>query len=179
MMLSKNRLVSIFIAIVATAIALSGAPRTAHAQTSAPKGPLTEAQLLDLQKKFQDACVADDMPTLSALMADNATFVHGSGFVQTKSQFINSITSGQLKVTTYELKDAKVVFFDGGAIVTGLIDVGLAPPPSAAAGTPPRLLHMRGSTVWLRKLDGWQLILNQGTPLMGPPPAAAPPSASH
>jgi ketosteroid isomerase-like protein len=172
MRLSKNRFISVFITIVATAIACSGVPRSIHAQTSAPKGPLTEAQILDLQKKFQDACVAADMPTLSALMADDAVFVHGSATVQTKAQFINSITSGQLKVTTYEIKEPRVVFFDGGALVTGLIDVGLAPPPSAAAGTPPRLLHMRGSTVWLRKLDGWQLILNQGTPLMGPPPAS-------
>ncbi len=175
MRLSKNRFISVFITIVAIVVAALGAPRSTHAQTSASlKGPLTEAQILDLQKKFQVACVAADMPTLSALMADDAIFVHGSAAMQTKAQFINSITSGQLKVSTYEIKEPKVVFFDGGAVVTGLIDVGLAPPPSAAAGTPPRLLHMRGSTVWLRKLDGWQLILNQGTPLAGPPPAAAP-----
>lgn len=175
MTLSRNRFISVFITIVAIVVATLGTPRSAYAQNSAsPKGPLTEAQVLDVQKKFQDASVAADMPTLSALMADNAIFVHGSAALQTKAEYINSITSGQLKVSTYALRDAKVVFFDGGAIVTGLIDVGLAPPPSAAAGTPPRLLHMRGSTVWLRKLDGWQLILNQGTPLAGPPVAAAP-----
>ncbi|MGD0955592.1 MAG: nuclear transport factor 2 family protein [Candidatus Acidiferrales bacterium] len=174
MSLSRNRFISIFITIVATVVAGLGAPRSAHAQNAAsPKGPLTEGQVLDLQKKFQAASVAADMATLSALMADDAVFVHGSAALQTKAQYINSITSGQLKVITYELKEPKVVFFDGGAIVTGLIDVGLAPPPSAA-GAPPRLLHMRGSTVWVRKLDGWQLILNQGTPLAGPPPAAAP-----
>jgi ketosteroid isomerase-like protein len=173
MKLSKHRLISIFIAIVAIVVAGVGTPRSARAQNGAsPKGPLTEAQVLDLQKKFQDASVAADMPALSALMADNAIFVHGSAAMQTKAQYINSITSGQTKLTMYESKDSKVVLFRGGAVVTSLTDVDLAPPPSAAADTPPRLLHMRVSTVWLRKLDGWQLILNQGTPLAPPPPAA-------
>lgn len=140
---------------------------TARAQTAAPKGALNEAQVLALQKKFQDASMAADLPTLSALMADNATFIHGSGAVQTKAEYINSITSGQMKLTTYELKESKVIFFKDGAIVVGLTDVGLAPARNAAPGAPPRLIHMRVSTVWLRKLDGWQIVLNQGTPLAG------------
>jgi ketosteroid isomerase-like protein len=145
-----------------------------RAQTAAPEGVLTEAQVIALQKKFQVASMAADMPTLSALMADDATFIHGTGLVQTKAQFINSITSGELKLTRYELRQSKVTFFKDGAVVVGLTDIGLAPPHNAAPGTPPRLLHMRVSTVWLRKLDGWQLILNQGTPLLsGPPPSAA------
>lgn len=139
----------------------------ARAQTAAPKGALNEGQVLALQKKFQAASMSADLPTLSALMADNAVFVHGSGVAQTKAQYIDSITSGQMKLTTYELKESKVIFFKDGAIVVGLTDVGLAPPRNAAPGTPPRLIHMRVSTVWLRKLDGWQLILNQGTPLAG------------
>ncbi|MGC2333862.1 MAG: nuclear transport factor 2 family protein [Candidatus Acidiferrales bacterium] len=146
---------------------------SACAQTGAPKGALDKAQILALQKKFQDASVAADLPALSALMADNATFIHGSGLVQSKAQYIDSITSGQMKLTTYELKESKVTFFKDGAIVVALTDVGLAPPRNAAPGTLSRLLHMRVSTVWLRKLDGWQLVLNQGTPLAGLPPAAA------
>lgn len=139
----------------------------AGAQTAGPKGALNEAQVLALQKKFQQASMAADLAALSALMADNATFIHGSGVAQTKAEYINSITSGQMKLTTYELKESKVTFFKDGAIVVGLTDVGLAPPRNAAPGTPARLIHMRVSTVWLRKLDGWQLILNQGTPLAG------------
>jgi ketosteroid isomerase-like protein len=179
MRLTKKRVISIGATaisarILATMLFVAGLTAgSVRAQTTAPEGALNEQQVLALQKKFQDASMAADMPTLSALMADDATFIHGSGLVQTKAQYINSITSGQMKLSTYELKESKVVFFKGGAIVVGLTDVGLAPPPNAAPGTPPRLLHMRISTVWLRKLDGWQLILNQGTPLAGPPPAAA------
>jgi ketosteroid isomerase-like protein len=177
MRLSKNRVSSVGIptcgaALTAILFVAGLTAASVCAQTAAPKGALNKAQILVLQKKFQDASIAGDLPTLSALMADNATFIHGSGLVQTKAQYINSTTSGQMKLTAYELKESKVTFFKDGAIVVALTDVGLAPPRNAAPGTPPRLLHMRVSTVWLRKLDGWQLILNQGTPLTDPPPAA-------
>jgi hypothetical protein len=70
-----------------------------------------------------------------------------------------------MKLSTYQLNDHKVVLFDGGAIVNGMVDVGLVPPN----GGEPRLLHMRNSSVWVHKPAGWQLILNQGTPVAGPP----------
>jgi Domain of unknown function (DUF4440) len=166
MTLPKKSVVSI--GVIAMMVFAGFAAGSARGQTAAPQGELNEAQVLALQKKFQDASVAADHPTLSALMDDNATFIHGSGVVQTKAEYIDSLTSGKMKFTTYELKGSKVVFFKGGAIVVGLTDVGLAPPRSAPASTPTRILHMRVSAVWLRKLDGWHLILSQGTPLAGP-----------
>ena len=149
------------------------AATSARAQTDDAKGALNAAQILALQKKFQDAGITADMPTLSALVADNATFVHASGLVQTKAEFINSITSGEMKVINYKITESKVVFFKGGAIVLAVDDATVAPSRKTASGSAPRQLHMRISTVWLRKLDGWQIILNQGTSLAGTPPAGA------
>ncbi|MGA3293132.1 MAG: nuclear transport factor 2 family protein [Candidatus Acidiferrales bacterium] len=171
MRLSQSRSVSAVITVAALLFAFAGTARLARAQG---KQSFTETQVLDVQKKFQDASVAGDAATLSALMADDALFIHGSAAAQTKAQYIASVSSGQLKLTTYESKDSKVVFFDGGAIVSGLTDVGLAPPPTAPADTPPRLLHMRVSTVWIQTPSGLQLILNQGTPLAPPPPPGTP-----
>jgi hypothetical protein len=178
MELSKNRAVFARTAALALLVALfvaTFAAISARAQTDDAKGPLTESDVLALQKKFQDAGIHPDMPTLSALIADNATFIHDSGLVQTKAQFINSITSGQMKALSYKMKDAKVVFFRGGAIVLAVDDLTVAPPRNAPSGAA-RLLHLRISTVWLRKLDGWQIILNQGTSLE---PAKDASSASH
>lgn len=103
-------------------------------------------------------------------MADDATFVHGSALVQTKAEFLESVSKGQLKITTYESKDSKVVFFDGGAIVSAVTDVALAPRPGVAGAQPFRV-QMRVSSVWVAKPAGWQLILNQGTPIPAPPAA--------
>ncbi|HTZ73930.1 MAG TPA: hypothetical protein VMB47_08415, partial [Candidatus Aquilonibacter sp.] len=75
--------VSIGVARVSAALALatllfvsSLAEPSVRAQTATRKGALNEAQILALQKKFQDASMAADLPALSALMADNAIFIH-------------------------------------------------------------------------------------------------------
>jgi hypothetical protein len=168
-MSNRSRSISVA-AMMAVVLFAAGNARRMSAQNDAATRPkMTQAQMLDLQKQFEDASVAADAVKVSALMSDDAIFVHGSGAVQTKAEYINSLTTGQLKVSTYQMNDGQVVFFDGGAVVSGPTDIGLVSP----GGAPPRLLHLRVSTVWVAKPTGWQVILNQGTPIAGPPAAPA------
>lgn len=159
----KNARVLIVVAcaIAATFLVSSFAART-RAQASA-----AQQKVLDMQKKFQDLAVNGDADGVAALMTDDAIFVHGNGVAQSKSEFVAAIRGGQMAFSLYELKDPKVVTFKGGAIVSGLVDLGLKSPPGATAA--PRLLHMRGSSVWLSTSSGWKLALDQDTTLSGPP----------
>ena len=161
--------------IIALGVALFLSPAVAgglNAQSKTTSKPrLTESQALDLQRKFQQASIAADIPAISALMADDAIFIHGSAIAQTKTEFLNSLKSGQLKLTTYELKDAKFVLFDGGAIISGPTEVVLAP---GTVGREPFRVEMRVSSVWVATPSGWQVILVQGTPIQAPPRAPAP-----
>ncbi len=134
-----------------------------------------EQKVLDLQKKFQSLTVARDADAVAALMADDAFFIHGNGALQPKSEFVAALRSGQMAFSSYDLKEPKVILFKGGAIVSGLVDIGF--PIQAGSTTPPRIIHMRGSSVWLETASGWKLQLDQDTTLAGPP-AAAPP-ANH
>ena len=154
-----------FVAICVAALLILAGTQVAKAQ-AAPKQRLSEAQVLDLQKRFQDATVAVDVPVLSTLMADDAVFVHGSALVQTKAEFLESLSKGQLRITRYESKDSKVVFFDGGAIVSGPTEVVLAP---GTVGREAFRVEMRVSSVWVATPTGWQVILVQGTPIQAPP----------
>jgi ketosteroid isomerase-like protein len=167
MSFSQNRLVSMLAAALAVAVLMmAGLAVRAKAQASA------QDEVVAAQKKFTDACVAADGATLNAVMADDAIFIHGNGAMQSKSEFIDAITTGKLAVSQYDLHDPKVVLFDGGAIVTGLIDFGFKPP--AGSTNPPLVLHFRGSAVWLHSSAGWRLILDQDTTLAAPrtaPPA--------
>ena len=130
-----------------------------------------------MQKKFQELSVAGDTAGVSALMSDDTIFIHGNGAAQSKAEFLTAMAAGQLSLSLYELKDPKVVIFDGGAIVSGLVDLAFKAPAGSTA--PPRVLHMRGSSVWVQKPSGWKLILDQDTALAGPPAAAPPPPANH
>ena len=161
----KNAAASLSLICLALAMSVGiGALRTSKAQSEAAP-QIAVDQVLALQKRFQDASMAANTASVSTLMADDALFVHGSAAVQSKSEYLAALTSGQLKFSTYTLHDPKVVFFDGGAIVNGVIDVGLVLPNSPE----PRMLHMRNSAVWIHNRAGWQLILNQSTPIAGPP----------
>ena len=164
------RRISIRVAGALTALFLvSGFALRARAQATA------QQQILDMQKKFQDLVVAGDAGGVAALMADDAIFIHGNGAEQAKSEFVAALKSGQMAFSLYELKDPKVILFNGGAIVTGLVDIGFKVP----AGAPPRVIHMRGSSVWLQTASGWKLQLDQDTSIAAPPAGAPPPPASH
>jgi len=148
--------------------------RSSKAQVAASNQQLTAAQVLDLEKRFQDATIASDAATIAKLMADDAMFVHGNALVQSKADFLEAASKRQFRIRRFEITNPKVVFFDGGAIVSGVEDIVLAP---HAAGEQPVKVQMRVSGVWVARPGGWQLILNQSTPVQPlPSPAAAPPN---
>src|SRR5271169_571739 len=110
MMRWKSRLMSLSTTVLGLTLFFGiGAARVSKAQGAmAGKQQLTEAQVLALQNRFQDASVSADTATISSLMSDDAMFVHSNGLVQTKSQYVNSISSGQMKLALYKVIDAKV-----------------------------------------------------------------------
>ena len=177
MMLAKINLSRCPSSVTALALALIfnlACARPSQAQAAASKDHRTAAQVLDLQKRFQDATVASDAATLAKLMADDAIFVHGNALVQTKAEFVQAAAERRFRISSFEITNPKVVFFAGGAIVSGIEDIVLAP---RAAGEQPQKVHMRVSAVWVARSGGWQLLLNQGTPVQPPPaPPAAPPN---
>ena len=107
---SKNRLIATLgAAAIAATLLVAGVALRAKAQNSA------DDEVLAMQKKFTDACVAADGATLNKVMADNAVFIHGNGVMQSKAEFIDAITTGKLGVSQYDLKDPKlgqIEFFD-------------------------------------------------------------------
>jgi ketosteroid isomerase-like protein len=151
-------------AVVAAAI-LAATAILAHAQSP------DEQKVLDLQKKFQALTVAQDADGVAALMSDDAFFIHGNGAVQSKSEFVAALKSHQMAFSSYDLKDPKVILFKGGAIVSGLVDIGF--PVPAGSTTPPHLIHMRGSSIWLQTASGWKLKMDQDTTLAAPSVAPA------
>jgi ketosteroid isomerase-like protein len=162
----------------AAMIVLVGSAPRASAQSS--QSSTSQKDVVDLQKKFQELTVAGDSAGVSALMSDEAVFIHGNGAAQSKAEFLTAMAAGQMSFSLYELKDPKVVIFDGGAIVTGLVDLAFKAPVGSTA--PPRVLHMRGSSVWVQRPSGWKLLLDQDTSLAAPPaaaPAPAAPPAAH
>ncbi|HEX4004388.1 MAG TPA: DUF4440 domain-containing protein [Candidatus Acidoferrales bacterium] len=157
------------------ALALSLAcARASMGQAVASPRRLTAAQVVDLQKRFQDATVACDAAALAKLMADDVIFVHGNALVQSKADFLEAAQARRFRIKSFDIADPKVILFKDGAIVTGIENIVLG---AAAAGEQPRKVQMRVSGVWVAKPGGWQLILQQSTPLQ--PLASQPATPSN
>jgi Domain of unknown function (DUF4440) len=121
---------------------------------------ISQAQALELQKRFEDAQIAGDAGVISMLMADDGLFIHATGAVQTKAEFVGSIAAGRLRPSKFESSDRRVILFDGGAIVEGAVAVTLN-----GAGAPPtsHTTHVEISSLWVHTPLGWQLMLSHAT----------------
>jgi ketosteroid isomerase-like protein len=161
--LKNQQVLACVTAVMAAVVLITAAALQVYAQAA------TQDEALQMQKRFQDACVAGDVSMIEPMMADDAIFIHGNGAMQGKTEFLDAIKKGQLSLSAYDLKDPKVVLINDGAIVTGLEDLTFKPP--AGSSSPGRTIHMRGSGVWAHKGGKWQLVLDQDTTLASPPPA--------
>lgn len=145
----------------------AGAVRAANAGAGGDSPQLTKSEALKLTGEFQKATVAADAATLEKLMAPDCIFIHGNGMVQSKAVFTGMLTSGRMKVTSWDMKSPNVILFDGGAIVTGVSDWDMMP-PGGSANASPMVLHLHVSQVWAHTSAGWQLILDQDTSIAQP-----------
>ncbi len=79
----------------------------------------TEAALTQMEKDWGQAMVKNDEATLHRLMADDWSMTTPDGAVQTKTEALADLKSGNLKFESTEVDDIKVRVFGNTAVVTG------------------------------------------------------------
>jgi hypothetical protein len=108
-------------AMLALGIALSpGCGRTQDEESLSP-----EERLLRVERQRQRAMIEGDEATLDALLADDLTYTHSTGAVQSKSDLIRDIRSGRIRYRSIESPRPQVRLYDASAIVTGPVDMEL------------------------------------------------------
>ena len=71
---------------------------------------------------FRKATIAADKSTLEKLTADELSYGHSSGRLETKAQFIDALTSGKSGFSAIELADQTISIVDKTALVRHVID---------------------------------------------------------
>ena len=128
--------------------------------------PAVEAAILDLEQQRVQAMLRGDVQALSRILADDLTYTHSSGTVDTKASFLDAISSGQLKYKAFDRSDLRVRAYGNAAVVTGraAVQVDVAQKPSS-----PTILF---TDVYVRQPEGrWQMVAWQSTRLPDPSPA--------
>lgn len=72
-----------------------------------------------VNKKIEEAVVSKDLASLDALYADDFVFTHGTGLVQTKCQWLDSLRSNETRFLSRQLDSTSIELHAEIAIVTG------------------------------------------------------------
>jgi ketosteroid isomerase-like protein len=72
-----------------------------------------------VNRKIEEAVVSKDFASLHALYADDFVFTHGTGLVQTKYQWLDSLRSDHSRFLSRQLDSTSIELHAEVAIVTG------------------------------------------------------------
>jgi hypothetical protein len=106
---------------------------------------------------FRKATIAADKSTLEKLTADELSYGHSSGRLETKAEFIESLTSGKSGFSAIELSDQTVTIVDKTALVRHVFN--------GASRREAANLKLSILTVWLQQGGEWKLVARQAAKL--------------
>lgn len=117
------------------------------------------AEVLEVERARVAALVRDDYAALEGIFADDLTYVHSNGTVESKSEYLATLRSGRLKYTALDHADQVVRVFGDAALLQGTSAVR-----AISAGTE-STVRLRFTMLYVRKGGRWQLVTWQSTRL--------------
>jgi hypothetical protein len=123
-----------------------------------------EQQVLQAEKDRFAAMIKGDRASLEKLLADELTYIHSTALVETKEQFIKSVTSGNIDYVSIvpSESDAKVRINGTTASATGLAAVNVID------NGKDRKIRIRYTTVYTNRGGAWLLQNWQSTVIPEP-----------
>jgi len=113
--------------------------------------------LMRIEKEMLDALLKGDSSPFERYLGKGFVFTGTDGTVEDKAQFIADIKSGNLKLQSGTLDDAKVNVYGGAAIVNyASVDKGTYKGMDISGNT-------RWTDVFIKQKGQWQLVATHGT----------------
>jgi uncharacterized protein (TIGR02246 family) len=117
----------------------------------------TTKAIVTLDTERADAQVRRDFAALDRVLGDDLTYVHASGLVQNKAEFIADLKSGKRTYTSIKSSDLNVRLLQDTAVVTGHSDIHVVHEGKEND------LSLRVTEVYAKRNGRWQLIAYQST----------------
>jgi ketosteroid isomerase-like protein len=80
----------------------------------------TEQSVLDFQTARFNAMVNADLESLEDLLAEDLTYTHTTGWIETKSEFLSTVESGRIDYVAVTPREVNVRIYGDIAVLTGL-----------------------------------------------------------
>ncbi|MHB8216033.1 MAG: nuclear transport factor 2 family protein [Candidatus Sulfotelmatobacter sp.] len=117
----------------------------------------TTKAILALDSERADAQVRGDFTTLERVLGDDLTYVHASGLVQSKADFIADLKSGKRTYTSIKTSDVNVRLLKETAVVTARSEIHVVHEGKEND------LSIRVTEVYALRKAHWELIAYQST----------------
>jgi hypothetical protein len=133
-------------------------------------------QVLAREQARTAALEHSDLAELERIMADDVTYIHASGKVDTKKSYLDAIRSGQLRYISWRPMTLHVrILGNSGAVVDGEYAVKVT---DSRVQPTPFDINIFILTVYERRNGQWQQIAWQSTRDVGTSPVKALPRSS-
>jgi len=119
----------------------------------------TEQSALDFQTARFNAMVDADVERLEEFLADDLTYTHTTGWIETKSEFLSTVESGSIDYMAVIPREVKVRIYGDIAVITGLSRM------QGTVGDRAVDFTIRFTDVSRRLGYSWQLVAWQSTKL--------------
>ena len=116
-------------------------------------------QVMMKMQDLRNALLSKDSISLSVLLADDISYGHSSGLIQTKSQLIRDVMSGFQEYKSIEPSDMNVRIYDNTGIATLKLKVNLS------FGGKPMDLNLIATLTWVKINNEWKLVARQSVKL--------------
>ena len=100
-----------------------------------------------------------DVHALEEILADDLSYTHSTGRLESKAEFISSLTSGRTKYKSIERDDIKVRHYGDTAVVTGSAKFYVN------ANDQDIKFQVRFTDVYAKRDDVWRMVAWQSTKL--------------
>ncbi|KGE12371.1 nuclear transport factor 2 family protein [Sphingobacterium deserti] len=143
-MLKKNLATLITLSLVSICTLSSYAQQTSKATVEASV------------EKLKDAMLKPDEAVLNDLAAEELTYGHSSGKIETKKEFIHAFLSGASVFKTIELSDQKISILKNTAIVRHILTAETDDPGKGVAN-----IKLGIVLTWVKVGQSWKLLARQ------------------
>ena len=116
-------------------------------------------EIIKLENRRIEAMTRQDVQALEGILADDLSYTHSTGRLESKSEFISSLTSGRTKYQSIERDDVKVRQYGDAAVVTGSAKFHVN------ANGQDIKFQVRFTDVYAKRDGAWQMVAWQSTKL--------------
>ena len=120
------------------------------------------AEIKRLEDRRFQAMIDSDFDTLDKLLGDDLIYTHSTAQSDTRAEYLALCKKGVFKYLKIECPIENIHVYGDTVVVTGKIKM------DAIVEGKPKLLNSRYTNVWIKGVQGWQMVVWQSTAIPAP-----------